>query len=280
MISRYLKRLSQILKYTALSSKPFAKYNLAILGIARGHPFNESSLLGKVGRTFYPKLKICLDYFGKSKLIINPSDLTHMVILDEFLWKGIYNLSYVNFQPELIIDCGAHIGLFTALAYNEFPSSKIISFEPDPNNFLLLKEMVKVNNMNVEISDSAVANYEGLSSFRINPKSFSSFLLNEQTELTEDNYEEQEVSVINLPVLIHNKKPESLLLKMDIEGEEINLIPELLTVLPRCSAIYFEWHHDSQKRKELFQSLVEEGFVVRVSREVGKYSDNIAIRSS
>lgn len=279
MISRYLKRLNQILKYTGLSSQPFAKYNLAILGIARGHPFNASTLLGKVGKTFYPKLRIRLDYFGKSKLVINPSDLTQMIILDEFLFKGVYDLSYLSFQPELVIDCGAHIGCFTALAASKFPLTKIISFEPDSNNFCFLEEMVKINNFNnVEISSSAVATYDGLSPFKCDSSGFASSLLNTDTESTRSNHEEQVVSVINLPVWIREKKTSSLLLKIDIEGEEINLIPELLPILPQYCAIYFEWHHGNQARNDLFDSLTSYGFEVKVCREVGKYSDNLAIR--
>lgn len=45
-------------------------------------------------------------------------------------------------NPELIIDCGANIGLFSIFIKNRYKNSKIICIEPDPENFNLLKKNV------------------------------------------------------------------------------------------------------------------------------------------
>ena len=45
----------------------------------------------------------------------------------------------VPFDPKIIIDGGANIGLFSILISNRFPQSKIIAIEPDSENFKLLE---------------------------------------------------------------------------------------------------------------------------------------------
>lgn len=281
VLKKILNRINQILIYTSLSSNWLDKYNLAILGITKGP--GKSTIaknITKIGKIFYPNLIVRLNYFGRLKLILNPHDRNHMVILDEFLFEDVYDLSYIKFSPELIIDCGAHIGLFTALVAHHFQSSTISSFEPDPRNFRFLHKMIKLNSLeNVECYDAAVSNYEGSSEFLLNSQNYGSYLLNKDDELEKNQNEKEVVSVIDLPRLLLNKKPNSLLLKIDIEGGEMDLIPDLIPVLPNSCVIYFEWHHGSEMRKKIFDALITDGFEIRVLREVGnKYSDNVAIR--
>ena len=52
-----------------------------------------------------------------------------------------YDLHFIK-DPKVIIDGGANIGLFTVLMKNKFPDAKIISIEPDKENFEMLKKNV------------------------------------------------------------------------------------------------------------------------------------------
>lgn len=45
-------------------------------------------------------------------------------------------------SPEFIIDGGANIGLFTILCKSNSPDAKIICFEPEINNYEILKSNV------------------------------------------------------------------------------------------------------------------------------------------
>ncbi len=45
--------------------------------------------------------------------------------------------------PEVIIDCGAHIGLAAVFFANKYPSAKIICIEPEKFNFELLEKNTK-----------------------------------------------------------------------------------------------------------------------------------------
>ncbi len=56
-------------------------------------------------------------------------------------WVKEYNIQY-NFTPEVIVDCGANIGLFAVWMKSRYPKAKIICIEPDPGNFEILKKNV------------------------------------------------------------------------------------------------------------------------------------------
>ena len=50
-----------------------------------------------------------------------------------------YDIDF-GFDPQVIIDCGANIGLATVYFKNRFPSAKIISIEPEQSNFEILEK--------------------------------------------------------------------------------------------------------------------------------------------
>ena len=63
---------------------------------------------------------------------------------DEWLIEPIFReLEYFipvkDFRPKLILDCGANIGTSAVFFANMYPESKIISVEPDADNFNMLK---------------------------------------------------------------------------------------------------------------------------------------------
>ena len=57
----------------------------------------------------------------------------------EILEYGKYKLDLENFQPKLIVDCGANIGYSTVFFANEYPDAQIVAIEPDKTNFKFLQ---------------------------------------------------------------------------------------------------------------------------------------------
>ena len=58
--------------------------------------------------------------------------------------KSEYDLPIsIDFEPKLIIDAGANIGLAAVYFKNKFPDSMIISIEPDSGNFQMLQKNTK-----------------------------------------------------------------------------------------------------------------------------------------
>ena len=58
----------------------------------------------------------------------------------EIVTLDFYKLRSLDFQPTVIFDIGANLGLFTTFAHELFPYSWIVAIEPHPANFAFLYE--------------------------------------------------------------------------------------------------------------------------------------------
>jgi FkbM family methyltransferase len=65
---------------------------------------------------------------------------------DLAVYRQVYEkLSYdleLNVAPNIIVDAGANIGLASVYFANKYPNAKIISIEPEKNNFEILKKNI------------------------------------------------------------------------------------------------------------------------------------------
>lgn len=82
------------------------------------------------------------------------------------LYLGIYLFGGYKFESDkndpLIIDCGCHIGISILSFKKQYPRSRIIGFEPNPETFKILEKNIKQNNLeNVELVNAAVSDKEG-----------------------------------------------------------------------------------------------------------------------
>jgi hypothetical protein len=71
------------------------------------------------------------------------------------------------------------------------------------------------------------------------------------------------VRVVDLPAMLSQRRPERLLLKLDVEGEEIRIIPALFGVMPLKAAAFFETHHGEAGWDWAKQQFTDHGFVVK-----------------
>ena len=66
---------------------------------------------------------------------------------NEYQWGEIvtndcYHLKTLGFTPDIIYDIGANIGMFTRHALTLWPYSRVVSVEPHPETFQILKRNV------------------------------------------------------------------------------------------------------------------------------------------
>ncbi len=80
-------------------------------------------------------------YIYKNKKIFyhSPQEMLHT--LQEIFIKEIYKTDLP--ERPLIIDCGANIGLSIIYFKEKHPNAEIIAFEPDKDNFKLLKKNIE-----------------------------------------------------------------------------------------------------------------------------------------
>src|SRR5262249_51144247 len=261
-----------------------------VLGLARGHIRGPLLFLR---RRFFPELVIRPRLLGGLRLALNPWDPTHMVIFDEVVRDNIYDLGLIPFTPDQIFDCGGHIGMFSLLARNRYPTVPLVIFEPNPRNVKWIRRQVQLNAMNIEVVQAAISVREGEATFQ-DRLSYSGHLIENATPRAPDaklwnpiSPAEQvlgapsgcyTVRIVDLPAMLSQRRPERLLLKLDIEGEETHIIPALFDVLPREVAVFFETHHGEAEWDWAKQQFTDHGFAVERRRSLYDFIDGFALR--
>lgn len=86
---------------------------------------------------------------GIKETIFLRKDTSDVAIFEQVFLRGDYDMDF-KFQPQTVVDAGAHIGLFSILMKNRFPGAKIICIEPDRNNIdTLSKNLEKYGEVEV-----------------------------------------------------------------------------------------------------------------------------------
>lgn len=75
------------------------------------------------------------------------SGTSDISVFNQIFLHGEYENKY-RIVPNIIVDCGANIGLSSVFFINEFPNARIIAIEPEKSNFeMLLKNAEKYQNI-------------------------------------------------------------------------------------------------------------------------------------
>lgn len=149
-------------------------------------------------------------------------------------------------QPqEVLLECGAHHGFTTILLAKWLnSSSQLISFEPSPKNFSVLKENCQINQLNnVVLEQKAVGSQVGIvqmfrkSNSAVVPQNNLSF-----GRLKNALYGVQEVEVIDLDGYVQSRGLKPTFLKIDVEGYEAEVLKGAKEILKTTPKIALEIH--------------------------------------
>lgn len=142
-----------------------------------------------------------------------------------------------------IVDIGGGIGDFTLFAAAGHPHARILSFEPFPESYQLLRENVALNHAeNVEIFSQAIASQEGSLDFLTTP---GDPLSNQTTAASAvSNSHPLTVSAVSLASVLHGPDLTHIdLLKLDCEGAEYDILMNSpAAVLEKIDRIVMEYH--------------------------------------
>lgn len=197
-----------------------------------------------------------LDRLKGGSVSLRLDDVQHLAIFDELFLHSAYDLTLVPFIPDLILDVGAHIGLFSLLAGSHWPDTPILAFEPHPENAAWARRNTAGNGLRAAVMEAAVSSKSGWMKFNAGGGMGN---LSAQGDLT--------VPAIDLPALMRTIPSKRTLLKMDIEGEELNLLPHVLPALPETCAAFVEIHGRSAECAALMEKIRALGFA---HRQVGE----------
>jgi FkbM family methyltransferase len=173
----------------------------------------------------------------------------------EIFTEKIYHFNTNSKQP-LILDCGSNYGTSIAYFKEIYPNAKVIGFEPDPKIFSILKENIETRGL----KDVELLNYglwkeettltfesEGADGGRISDDTDSSNSIGIKTKKLSDYLKDTKVDM----------------LKMDIEGAEIQVLKEAQDYLANAENIFIEFHsfqNEPQGLADLLAILEQQGF--------------------
>jgi FkbM family methyltransferase len=161
------------------------------------------------------------------------------------------------------LDLGAHIGIPAIIMAKKNRFKKIYSLEPVKENFKVLCENIKLNNLeNIIISVNAGIG-ERDETLKIN-KSFSTN--SHSIVMEESSLEKEEIRVVSIQTLVKENNVEKFdLIKMDIEGYEYNVINSLIPFIDNSKIFTMERHdiigHDFEQ--EINKKVLDLGFELK-----------------
>lgn len=191
-----------------------------------------------------------------------------LAIFREIFHKEVYIRGLKRQPMKVIVDIGAHAGLFSLQAALLWPQAKIFAYEPAPENFGVLLQNINQNNLfNISAYNLAVASGRDEIQLFIKqqPERHTMF----DAPASEQTQDVVWVGCTDLPGILKqlpSRTDEIDLLKVDCEGCEYEMIPPALELLSkRVKRIVMEFHQTLSEwlpREHLAQPLMRAGFDV------------------
>lgn len=203
-----------------------------------------------------------------SKMYLDPNDSLNLSI------NGVYGELDTRIMKEhvlkndIVIDVGANIGYYTLLFSRLVgDQGKVFSFEPEPNNFEILKKNIEVNSYkNVKIEPVALSDKNGELDLFV-----SDNMLNHKIYRTENTTKSIKIKTITLDDYIskHELTDKINFVKIDVEGAELKVMNGMKHILQESKKLKifteFMFHHLRQcgsEPKDLVDLLLDEGFEI------------------
>ena len=198
--------------------------------------------------------------FLNKKLSFNIRSDADQSVLDEILGDREYRIveDVIKKASHEIIDVGAHIGVFSVYASVLNPKVKIIAFEPEEANIALLRENLKLNNVqNVVVKGVALGAKDGSKNFFVNADSHNHSFFDVNVPL-----KKIKVQVQSLGKILQKAEVVDLV-KMDSEGAEFEILNSLSSEeFAKVKAFYIEYHeyYDDMRSEDLIKLIQRNGF--------------------
>jgi FkbM family methyltransferase len=171
----------------------------------------------------------------------------HVPILEIFLHEDYGIIP----DGSIVLDLGAHIGVFSIYATTTARNVVVYAYEPYPDSCTALRENVRLNRRDetVHCFDAAVGPETGTRDLYLGGGQF--FFPTLVRETNGDNLEHMEVPCTTLLEIMESNHLKNVdLLKMDCEGAEYEILYSTpLSHLERITEIRMEYHNlDSDER--------------------------------
>lgn len=187
------------------------------------------------------------------------------------LFENFFEIPYerADFgEPRLVVDAGAHVGCFSARIHQWFPNAEIIAFEPEPENARLLAENFELNGLRGKavakalwIEDTTLEFLAGRSNSGRLAGSSGAF---DEERIANRLSHSVKVSATSLRTVLGERLKEVGLLKLDIEGAELDVLDRELPNLSNDTVILCELHFLDKNRARFEEILAKHGWAGRL----------------
>lgn len=204
-----------------------------------------------------PEFIIVCDYLDIENLNTIKSDLIN-IFYDE-----VYTRYMKISRSDIVVDVGAHIGIFTLYAAKR--GKMVVAIEPEPRNYKWLRINTHLNNVrNVTPLNIALSDFNGEAYLYTSSISTEHTLVPEMATKTKDITGLVRVSVKKLDSILNNRINDSdeLFVKIDVEGAELNVLRGFSLSNPIKFSIT-AYHYPDEYRL-VYRYLRERGFNVVV----------------
>jgi len=172
-------------------------------------------------------------------------------IFNEVLRDDCYGVAALDWEPQYILDIGAHIGLFSLLASMLWPTARILAIEPHPPTFARLRENT-LTVPNIQCHQAAHGDglvtmwpgeHAGVMHYAGEPQSAAERLAGLRSPVTAISTGVRSLALSAMFGLA-DAKPQTTVVKMDTEGSEYCLLgdTEGTALLRRTRYITMEIH--------------------------------------
>lgn len=185
-------------------------------------------------------------------LLINDDHALHPIKLripssDEITYEQVFKDKEYDFkektEPQVIIDAGANIGLASIFFANKFPSAKILSIEPEINNFKVLKENVEPYSNITPIHAALWDKNKTINLVDPGLGSWGFMTENDEQKNIIPSEKSHVIQAITIDRIINDHKLDIIdILKIDIEGAEKEVFSDTESWLTRVNMIIIELH--------------------------------------
>lgn len=196
-------------------------------------------------------------------LNIHARNYTDLTVLDEVFIKRAYDQEPRRIPlGGVVVDVGAHIGSFSLYAVSKRKARRVVSYEPCPDNFEMLKMNVESNNLNEVISPvpKAVAGKHEFRTLYLSEFSGSHSLFSGVGKAIQ-------VECVTLKEVLDDNGIDHVdFLKLDCEGAEYEILQTIdESTLNRINMVGMEFH--GHPREWFVSKLQELGFSVSQQKE-------------
>lgn len=206
------------------------------------------------------RLAYCTFRIGQKRVrlyqYIENLDFNYDILLDH-----CYDQVFPIYEDDIVIDVGAHVGIFTIYASFKAKKGCVLSFEPHPLNFKLLELNIKLNNIyNVILFKRALHSIEGTARLFLHdrPGGHSIILRRSRKSIV--------VAVTTLEKVFKKLGiyPGKIFLKVNAEGAEVHVLKGALGILLKAEdcRVVISCDHYPEEPLDIWRMLTGKGFEV------------------